>query len=477
MHSASYNLPDLTGEFVDGRSIELLCLLGSGAYGKVYKAYDHHEGQLYAVKCMPKYEPGSRGARMQESELLVHRMLSGHPRVISLIREFSTDSLVFAVLELATGGDLFTALVERQCYRGKPELIKAALGELLDAVEYIHRNQVFHRDLKPENILCSPVGTDIQLADFGLATQVAISHQFGCGSRFYMSPESIDAGFATGCYSARSSDLWALSVIFTNMICGLHPWNSAAPADPGYAAFQNNPEYLYKALRISRPAFLLLKRCFHLNPLKRPTLDEFREAVNAMECFSQEDEESLAPAPAPPSRIFKPLPCLPVQDFPRAVSPNFEWAHSTTNDIDCDKTPRPAVVPQFPTDLMALRLQFSSASFLDFSSPTPSHPPSSSSSQLPPSCLEGSGSSPPTSDDSDSLPSVGSEEEEDELSCPVIVVSTPPPSDGVEFESGSEAMPLVVPLPVRPRRAYIPGRPKHALGAGGSRVVGCGGSK
>jgi serine/threonine protein kinase len=118
---------------------------------------------------------------------MVHRMVSGHPRVITFHRQFTTDEFVFVVLELCTGGDFFSAMIDRLCFRGNPTLIKKAFGELLDSAEFCHRNSVYHRDIKPENILCNSAGTDIRLADFGLATQLAVSTQFGCGSRLYMS--------------------------------------------------------------------------------------------------------------------------------------------------------------------------------------------------------------------------------------------------------------------------------------------------
>ncbi|KAJ7086639.1 kinase-like domain-containing protein, partial [Mycena epipterygia] len=283
--SASDTLPDLTGEFIDDGALELLRLLGSGAYGKVYKALDTTSSPdsplYYAVKCMHRYEVDSRDAKIQENELAVHRMVSDHPRIITFHRQFSTDEFVFVVLELSPGGDFFNAMVDRQCYRSNPVLIKKVFGELLDAVEFCHRNSVFHRDLKPENILCNSAGTDIRLADFGLATQLAVSSQFGCGSRFYMSP-----AYSGGCYSARHSDLWALSVIFTSMISCRHPWHTAEPSDRGFAAFRSDDNYLLKALRLTRPASALLKRCFHMNPLRRPTLSQFRDAVNSIESFS-----------------------------------------------------------------------------------------------------------------------------------------------------------------------------------------------
>ncbi|KAJ7656289.1 kinase-like domain-containing protein, partial [Mycena polygramma] len=286
-------LPDLTGQFVDDGSLLLMRLLGSGAFGKVYEAFDTtsppDEPVYYAVKCMTRYDPDTHEARMLENELKVHDMLSDHPGVITLNRVFATKDYVFAVLELSTGGDLFNAMVERQCFRGNPALIKQTLGELLDAVEFCHRNSVYHRDIKPENILCNSAGTDIRLADFGLATQIGVSRQFGCGTKIFMTPESLNPEFLGGCYSARHSDLWAISVIFVNMISGLYPWGSAEVSDRGFAAYRDDKNYLLKALKLTRPTNTLLKRCFHLDPLRRPTLQQFRKALNDIESFSTED--------------------------------------------------------------------------------------------------------------------------------------------------------------------------------------------
>ncbi|KAJ7848443.1 kinase-like domain-containing protein [Mycena leptocephala] len=378
MHpSASQILPDLTGEFIDDGSLELLCLLGSGSYGKVYKALDTtsppDDLAYYAVKCMPQYKPGTRDAKIQESELIVHRMF------------------VFVILELCTGGDFFSAMIDRLCFRGNPTLIKQAFGELLDSVEFCHRNSVYHRDIKPENILCNSAGTDIRLADFGLATQLAVSTQFGCGSRLYMSPESIDRAYANGCYSTRHSDLWALSVIFTNMISGRLPWFSAEITDPGFAAFRVDDNYLFKALEITRPASSLLKRCFHMNPLRRPTLAQFREAVNDIEFFSLED--------MPPITLPSPAPCIQLPHFPVATSMTLEWAVAAPAAAtgECE-TPRPTFPIHAPQPLkftpFVLDPSSSSSSFSSYLFSFASRAPSPTSS--PPSSLPSSVSSGPS---------------------------------------------------------------------------------
>ncbi|KAF8213457.1 hypothetical protein K438DRAFT_1804012 [Mycena galopus ATCC 62051] len=71
-----------------------------------------HDPAYYAVRCMPRYRPGTREAEIQENEITTHRMVSGHPRVITFHRHFFTDEFVFVVLELCTDGDLFDAMID-----------------------------------------------------------------------------------------------------------------------------------------------------------------------------------------------------------------------------------------------------------------------------------------------------------------------------------------------------------------------------
>ncbi|KAJ7093835.1 kinase-like domain-containing protein [Mycena belliarum] len=459
MPSVTKFLPDLTGQFILDGQLELLCLLGSGAYGKVYKALDTGspvDAPAYcAVKCMPRYEPGSRDAKIQENELSLHHMLNGHPRIIAFHGEFCTEDFVFVILELSPGGDFFDVLVSRDGFRGNPARIKQAFGELLDAVEYCHRNSVFHRDLKPENILCNSTGTDIRLADFGLATQIGLSSQFGCGSRSYMSPESLDRFTPEGCYSARHSDLWALSVIFTNMVSGRHPWTSADMNDDGFAYFQSDPEYLVKALKITQPTSALLKWCFDINPRSRPTLQQLRTAVNAIDQFSPRD--ILSPV-VPVSIAVKRVPTPPV-DLKWAVAPDAPDSAAG----DCE-TPRPACQPQLsgPRPLQFSPFVLGSASRSSSSCSRANRPPSSppmsvSSAAFPPSSLP-SGPSGSTASDASTPPTpaalAASCDAADVRACSSLVLNpacTPPALPPRAYLTHARAL-----LPMTPLRAPVP---------------------
>lgn len=178
---------DRLGQILPG-NIQLTSVLGVGAYGVVYTAVNLQSNVLYAVKALSKAGLDERQRRFQEREILLHHQASAHPNVVSLIKIMDAVDCTYVVMEYCPEGDLFSSITDRGMYVGNDPLAKRAFLQVLDAVAYCHSRGIYHRDLKPENILVSNQGTDVKLADFGLATSEAITSDFGCGSTFYMSP-------------------------------------------------------------------------------------------------------------------------------------------------------------------------------------------------------------------------------------------------------------------------------------------------
>jgi serine/threonine protein kinase len=176
-----------------GQSLELVGILGTGAYGVVYSAVDHATGICYAVKALSKTnangEPLDRRQReFQSREIQLHYAASAHPNIVSMLKIVDDKDCTYVVLEYCREGDLFSNITEKGRYVSNDALVKRAFLQILDAVEHCHRLGIYHRDLKPENILVSNAGQDVHLADFGLATTESVSEDHGCGSTFYMSP-------------------------------------------------------------------------------------------------------------------------------------------------------------------------------------------------------------------------------------------------------------------------------------------------
>jgi hypothetical protein len=110
-----------------------------------------------------------------------------------------------------------------------PEVCRAILDELVDAVEHIHWLGIVHRDLKPANVLVrawEPT-TDLVLADFGVARAQAASRVAGslAGTIAYMAPE------AQAHQTGRPGDWWGVGVIMAEALSGRHLFADPASTD------------------------------------------------------------------------------------------------------------------------------------------------------------------------------------------------------------------------------------------------------
>ncbi|OSD08092.1 kinase-like protein [Trametes coccinea BRFM310] len=284
----SSHIPDLVGHSIDQGRLKLVDTLGSGSNGVIFLAEDTHSGSCptqYAVKCVVRAEKGSRRYILQRQEIQFHRQLSHHPNVVTLHKVIEEKYYVFLVLDYIRGGDLFNFLQHRRDYRGDDAYVKRLFLQIIDALAACHAAGIYHRDLKPENILISEDAQQVYLTDFGLATPNAQSKTFGAGSSLYMSPECIGTQPSRPAYSPRANDIWALGVILTSIISGHNPWNHACPTDACYRAYLRNDRFLIEMLPISPSANLLLQHIFRRESIRRITLTQIRDVVEAMDSF------------------------------------------------------------------------------------------------------------------------------------------------------------------------------------------------
>lgn len=190
--------------------------IGRGATSIVYKCKQKGTGKPYAVKTIAK----SVEKKIVGAEVGILLTLS-HPNVIKLKDIFETPEHIHLILELVTGGELFDRIVERGYYS---ELDAAqVVKQALEAVAYIHDNNVVHRDLKPENLLYSDESENavLMVADFGLSKINPDNLQLKtvCGTPGYVAPEVL-----LGRKYGSPVDMWAVGVITYILLCGYEPF-------------------------------------------------------------------------------------------------------------------------------------------------------------------------------------------------------------------------------------------------------------
>ncbi|KAJ3558251.1 hypothetical protein NM688_g1030 [Phlebia brevispora] len=292
------------GETIDAGRLQLVEALGEGAYGVVFRAVEQlgattslfKSPKEYAVKVLHKAHGATSEGRCQSREIVLHKIASEHPNVLTLHQVIEDDWFIYLVLDYCPGGDLFGAVLERRMYCQNDALIKSVFVQILDAVQSCHEKGIYHRDLKPENVFVSKDGSKVFLGDFGLATDVERSSSFSCGSSYYMSPECIGEEFGFTPYSTPASDVWSLGMLLANLITGRNPWRKATTVDEHFHRYMADKDFLREVIPVSEAAADIFHKIFTFSSSERITIPELREEILSVKTFFPSESELAAVA-------------------------------------------------------------------------------------------------------------------------------------------------------------------------------------
>ena len=214
MKSASLQTGQQVGEY------RIEKLLGFGGMAEVYLATDLRLERTVALKLLPPElaRDESLYARFEREVQQISRL--SHPNIVTLY-EFGRDgSLVFYTMQALEQGDLAARI------RGgalDPAEALRIMRRMADAFVHAHALGLAHRDVKPENILFDGDNEPV-LTDFGIAKVLDASGQMTktgmtVGTPSYISPEQ-----ARGRGVDARTDLYALGVIFYELLTGRVPY-------------------------------------------------------------------------------------------------------------------------------------------------------------------------------------------------------------------------------------------------------------
>lgn len=144
----------------------LIGQIGQGASGSVMTAIDNATDTLVAIKQMNLAQQSNKEFIL--NEILVMRE-HRHPNVVNYLDSYLVDNELWVVMEYLQGGSLTDIVVET---RMEEYQIATVCREVLQALEFLHKNQVIHRDIKSDNILLGMDGS-VKLTDFGFCAQLA----------------------------------------------------------------------------------------------------------------------------------------------------------------------------------------------------------------------------------------------------------------------------------------------------------------
>jgi serine/threonine protein kinase len=237
----------------------VLDVVGRGANGVVYAAYDPTLDRRVAVKVLSQPDAEARSSLLHEARTLAKLH---HPNVVSVHEAGTIGDDVFIAMQFVGGGTLRTWLED-----DPPDVLDRMLGAAR-GLAAAHAAGIAHGDFKPDNVLVDSEGTWV--ADFGLArpTRAQDPDETG-GTPLYMAPERLDGGPPT-----ELADQFAFGVTLIEVLTGTRPFKGRT-----IAALRESMER-GPVLESSSPALEVGLRCVRAKPEDRyPDMEAVVEAL------------------------------------------------------------------------------------------------------------------------------------------------------------------------------------------------------
>ena len=290
------DLPDpRLGTLLAGRYV-IEEVIGEGGMATVYRARHKLVDRLVAVKIMNPMLASDPIVRERFRREARSAQKLAHPNIIEIFDQGDTeDGTCYIVMELLRGESIAGA-VQRH---GRLEIDRAVhvMIQVARGIARAHDLEIIHRDIKPENIfLCRREdGSDlVKILDFGIARSRHDPRLTGQGELFgtpqYMAPERIIGNDPGG-----SSDLYALGVVFFEMLTGRLPF-IAPDVATFFVKHMNEPPPSLRLFNPKVPRALdeLVVKMLAKEPKDRP-VDGHRIHADLLEILKERE------APAPPT--------------------------------------------------------------------------------------------------------------------------------------------------------------------------------
>ena len=209
-------------------------LLGVGSSCSTYKCFNILTNRPYACKVVPKHDNAEFDVESLQREIQMLVRLVGHPNIVTLHEVYEDDYSVCLVMDLCSGGELFTRISERRPSGHSEQEAADMMYQIMRGLQTCHSVGIAHLDVKPENLLISSddvaadtkVDPTIKLIDFGLSRFVRRGEDVQgniVGTKIYLAPEVLQQRY--GC----EADVWSAGCILFVLLSGTHPFEHLGP--------------------------------------------------------------------------------------------------------------------------------------------------------------------------------------------------------------------------------------------------------
>ena len=261
---------------IDTRSIKQIgnytlgAEVGSGAFGKVVLGKHFLTGETVAIKILDKMilSQTPEDYELVRQEISILKIVK-HKYIVQLYEILQTPQHIFIVMEYCEGKDLMDYILTKTRL-SELESLKF-FQQLINALFYLHSQNISHRDVKIDNMLLDR-NKDLKLVDFGLSTKYTDDTLLDqpCGTVVYAAPEVLDGNE----YHGMLADVWSSGIVLFGMVSGYLPFCDQDD--------EVNKKHVLEG-KIDLPEFFspmlkdLLRHMLDINPITRYTLQDIRE--------------------------------------------------------------------------------------------------------------------------------------------------------------------------------------------------------
>ena len=261
-----------------GDDYELLEEVGTGGFGRVYRARDLALERDVAIKVLHPAltaDPGVTERFRREAQLAARLR---HPNIVSIYDITGRAGLTWYSMEYVPGSNL--AQVIQRHGNFSLQQTERLLLEALSALEHAHSVGLIHRDLKPENMLIEPDGR-LRITDFGLALALRGGARFGGATSRSGTPQFAAPEQLLGEKVDQRADLYSLSAVAYYSLLGRPPFSGKTPEQIlARQTVDDVPALGTERRDVPRELEEALRRALRSDPAERfHSADAFRAAV------------------------------------------------------------------------------------------------------------------------------------------------------------------------------------------------------